>query len=123
MKKLKYFFGYYKKHKKLFVLDFGCALFMSILDLIFPIFTQRIVDGVLPTGNAGILMKFCIFLICLQVVRNILGYIQKTHNRHNLYCGIDYTKHKTCITFFSRLGVTAIAGRVIKKLDKLISGS
>jgi len=75
MKKLKYFFGYYKRHKKLFTLDFGCAFFMSILDLIFPIFTQRAVDKILPSGNMGLLTKFCIFLIVLQIVRNILGYI------------------------------------------------
>ena len=124
MKKLKYFFGYYKRHKKLFLLDFGCAFFMSILDLVFPVFTQRAVDRVLPSGNAELLMKFCIFLIGLQIVRNILGYIV-IYWGHGLGLKIRYDmrndlfKHlqKLSLSYFDNVKTGEMMSRIMGDLE------
>lgn len=124
MKKLKYFFGYYRRHKKLFTLDFGCAFFMSILDLVFPIFTQRAVDKILPSGNIGLLTKFCIFLIVLQIVRNILGYIV-IYWGHGLGLKIRYDmrndlfKHlqKLSLSYFDNIRTGEMMSRIMGDLE------
>lgn len=124
MKKLRYFFGYYKRHKKLFILDFGCAFFMSILDLIFPVFTQRVVDRVLPGGDMGVLVKFCIFLIGLQVLRNILGYIV-IYWGHGLGLKIRYDmrndlfKHlqKLSLSYFDNVKTGEMMSRIMGDLE------
>lgn len=124
MKKLSYFFGYYRRHKKLFILDFGCAFFMSILDLIFPIFTQRVVDRVLPGGDIGILIKFCIFLVVLQVVRNILSYIV-IYWGHGLGLKIRYDmrndlfKHlqKLSLSYFDNVKTGEMMSRIMGDLE------
>ncbi|GLI55192.1 multidrug ABC transporter ATP-binding protein [Propionigenium maris DSM 9537] len=124
MKKLRYFFGYYTRHKKLFILDFGCAFFMSILDLIFPVFTQRVVDRVLPGGDMGLLLKFCIFLIVLQGVRNILSYIV-IYWGHGLGLKIRYDmrndlfKHlqKLSLSYFDNVKTGEMMSRIMGDLE------
>ena len=41
---LKHFFSYYKPHKRLFIIDFSCAVFVAIIDLFFPIAVQWFID-------------------------------------------------------------------------------
>jgi len=49
--KLTDIFERFKPHKKLFILDFSSAFFMVMIDLAFPVFTQRIIDVELPNKN------------------------------------------------------------------------
>lgn len=126
MKKLKYFFGYYRRHRGLFVLDFGCAFFMSILDLIFPVFTQRIVDRVLPEHEVGLLIKFCIFLGVLQIVRGILSYIV-IYWGHGLGLKIRYDmrndlfKHlqKLSLSYFDNIKTGEMMSRIMGDLEMI----
>lgn len=124
MKKLKYFFSYYKRHRGLFILDFGCAFAMSILDLIFPLFSQRIIDRVLPEGNIPVLIKFCIFLGVLQIVRNILSYIV-IYWGHGLGLKIRYDmrndlfKHlqKLSLSYFDNIKTGEMMSRIMGDLE------
>ena len=43
---LKQFFSYYKPYKRLFLIDFMCAIISAVLELIFPIAVNRVIDEV-----------------------------------------------------------------------------
>lgn len=124
MRKLKYFFSYYKRHKKLFVLDFGCAFMMAILDLIFPLFTQKVVDKVLPGHDIPLLIKFCIFLGILQIIRSILSYIV-IYWGHGLGLKIRYDmrndlfKHlqKLSLSYFDNVKTGDMMSRIMGDLE------
>ena len=75
MEKILKFFEYFKKYKKLFFIDFTCAFLMAIIDLIFPVFTQKTIDKIIPKGEMKLLLTAGIFLICLIIARNIFSYI------------------------------------------------
>ena len=72
---LKKFAGYYKNHWKLFVMDIFCAFIMSGLDLVFPLFIQRLIDTYFPNQNFNMVYRIVIILFILYIVRFILQYI------------------------------------------------
>ena len=43
---LKEFFSYYKPYKKLFSIDFGCAILSGVLELLFPVAVNKVIDTV-----------------------------------------------------------------------------
>lgn len=70
---LKKFLSYYKKHKKLLILDLVCVLFMSLVDIVFPFLTRFIINGNAKTVD--ILIYIGISLIVLYSFRYLLAYI------------------------------------------------
>ena len=52
---LKAFLAYYKPHRRLFLLDFGCAVLSGLLELGFPLAVKAFVDQLLPRHNWGLI--------------------------------------------------------------------
>jgi ATP-binding cassette, subfamily B, bacterial len=48
---IKRFFSYYRPHKKLFYIDFFCAMLVGLLELGFPLAVSWFIDEMLPEGN------------------------------------------------------------------------
>ncbi len=72
---LKRFISYYKPHKKLFAIDMFFALLLSVFDLVFPIFTRRLINEVIPEGNMRILLNWTIIMLLIIFLRYISQYI------------------------------------------------
>ena len=72
---LKEFFSYYKPYKKLFSIDFGCAILSGILELLFPVAVNKVIDTVLPTGNFKTIILVCSLLFALYLFSMTLNYI------------------------------------------------
>lgn len=72
---LKRFVSYYKPHKKLFFIDMFFALLISVFDLIFPIYSRKMINEVIPAGRMDILLKMTIAMIFLFIIRYISTYI------------------------------------------------
>lgn len=53
---LKRFAEYYRPHRALFALDFGCALVAGLLELAFPIAVAAFLDQLLPTNNWSLIV-------------------------------------------------------------------
>lgn len=53
------FLEYYGPHKRLFALDFSCAVFSAILELAFPLFVNYVVDKLLPGGDLALTLLAC----------------------------------------------------------------
>ena len=54
---LKEFFAYYRPHRALFLVDFGCAVLSGLLELGFPMAVKAFVDLLLPRGDATALVR------------------------------------------------------------------
>lgn len=72
---LKEFFSYYKPYKKLFSIDFGCAILSGVLELLFPVAVKKVIDTVLPTGNFKTIILVCSLLFALYLFSMTLNYI------------------------------------------------
>lgn len=72
---LKEFFSYYKPYKKLFSIDFGCAILSGVLELLFPVAVNKVIDTVLPTGSFKTIILVCSLLFALYLFSMTLNYI------------------------------------------------
>lgn len=69
------FFSYYRPHRKLFVLDFSCAVVVAVLELAFPLAVQWFIDTLLPAGNWSMIVAVSTVLALLYVLSTFLQYI------------------------------------------------
>ncbi|MEE1611460.1 ABC transporter ATP-binding protein [Microvirga sp. CF3016] len=65
---LKRFFAYYRPHRRLFVLDFSCAVASGLLELGFPIAVKLFIDTLLPTGQWGLIALASALLLAVYVL-------------------------------------------------------
>src|SRR5699024_10419300 len=75
---IKKFFSYYKPYKKLFIIDFSCAVFAAILELIFPVAVNKVIDQILPNGSLKTILMVSVVLFALYVLSMSLNYIVVT---------------------------------------------
>lgn len=65
---LRRFFTYYRPHRKLFVLDFSCALVSGLLELAFPLAVQGFIDELLPGQDWGLITAAGLALLLIYLV-------------------------------------------------------
>ena len=69
------FFTYYKPHKRLFIIDFSSAIFVAILELLFPVAVQWFIDELLPTGDWGMITKISALLLLTYIISTVMNFI------------------------------------------------
>ncbi|WDR01426.1 ABC transporter ATP-binding protein [Devosia algicola] len=57
------FFAYYLPYKRLFLLDFGCAVLAGVLELGFPLAVKLFIDTLLPGQNWGLIAAVAALLL------------------------------------------------------------
>ncbi len=72
---LKRFFAYYRPHKRLFILDFSCAILSGLLELGFPLAVKSFVDRLLPSQNWGLILGATAGLLVIYMLNTALQYI------------------------------------------------
>ncbi|NTW72431.1 MAG: ABC transporter ATP-binding protein [Eubacteriaceae bacterium] len=72
---IKKFSKYYIPHIRLFVLDFSCAFFMSISDLMFPLLVAFIIDDIIPAKNLSLFLTISALILIIYMIRAGLNYI------------------------------------------------
>jgi ATP-binding cassette subfamily B protein len=72
---LKQFFSYYRPHRKLFIIDFGCAIIVALLELAFPLAVQWFIDSLLPNGNWSTIVSVSAGLLALYIGSTFLQFI------------------------------------------------
>jgi ATP-binding cassette subfamily B protein len=78
---IKRFYSYYIPHKRLFIIDFSCAVFVALLELAFPLAVQWFIDTLIPgdewsaiiSVSFGLLLVY-IFSTFMQFVVNYWGH-------------------------------------------------
>lgn len=82
------FFKYYKPYKGLFMLDFGSAVFVGVLELIFPLITSLFIDRLLPTKNWNMIVLGAVGLLLVFAFVTVLKFIV-TYWGHKLGTNIE----------------------------------
>ena len=71
---LKRFLAYYKPHKLIFTLDMLAALFVSLIGILYPIVTRKMLNELIPERQYKMIVIFGCALLSLYGVRMLLNY-------------------------------------------------
>ena len=71
---LKRFISYYGPHKKLFTLDMLASLLVSVIGLLYPMITRKMMNEWIPEKNLRMLVTFGIVLFIMYVIRMLLRF-------------------------------------------------
>ena len=67
------FFSYYGRYKRLFFLDFGCAVLAGLLELGFPLAVKLFVDELLPGRDWGLIAAVAAALLAIYAINTALS--------------------------------------------------
>ncbi|EPG0885419.1 TPA: ABC transporter ATP-binding protein [Listeria monocytogenes] len=85
---LKRFFSYYKPYRTLFIIDFGCAVLAAILELVFPVAVNHVIDTLLPGKDFGLIITAALALLFFYILNTFMQYIV-TYFGHMLGLNIE----------------------------------
>ena len=66
---LKKFVKYYKPHKVTFAIDMICSFFFSVVGLLYPMITQKILDEYIPNGMIKEILILSSVLLAVYFIR------------------------------------------------------
>ncbi|SON53789.1 putative multidrug export ATP-binding/permease protein [Hartmannibacter diazotrophicus] len=123
---LKDFFAYYAPYKRLFLLDFGCAVLSGLLTLSFPLAVAAFVDKLLPSGDWSLILLAIAGLIVVYIVNaglmavvtywgHVLGISIETEMRRQAF---DHLQ-KLSFRFFDKQKTGHLIGRLTKDLEEI----
>lgn len=72
---MKTFFGYFKPHYKLFVLDLSCAFVACLIDLMFPLVSRRAMNQLLPHKEYEVFFIIMIIAAIAFILRSLMNYV------------------------------------------------
>lgn len=99
---LRRFFSYYKPYRKLFMLDFCCAVVLAILELGFPLAVSYLIDTLLPEENWAYIIVACSILLVIYVINTLLSYVV-TYWGHMLGINIETDMRKALFNHVQKL--------------------
>ncbi len=120
------FASYYRPHRKLFALDFSCAVISGVLELGFPIAVGLFVDQLLPEGNWTVIIAAAAALLGLYLINtglmvivtywgHVLGISIETELRRRAF---DHLQ-KLSFGFYDNQKTGHLVGRVTKDLEEV----
>ncbi|WP_126425379.1 ABC transporter ATP-binding protein [Brevibacillus marinus] len=120
------FFAYYRPYKRLFLLDFGCAVLAGLLELTFPIAVNVFIDDLLPGGQWELILWASLGLVALYALSAVLTYIVnywghmlginiETDMRRKLYAHIQ----KLSFRFFDNAKTGHLIGRLTNDMNMI----
>src|SRR5690606_30259738 len=120
------FSSYYRPHRRLFALDFSCAVLSGVLELAFPIAVQLFIDRLLPGQDwnmialaaAGLLALYLFNTGLLMVVTywgHVLGINIETEMRRKSF---DHLQ-KLSFRFYDNQKTGHLVARVTKDLEEI----
>jgi ATP-binding cassette, subfamily B, bacterial len=72
---IKRFFSYYRPHRKLFYIDFACAVLVGLLELGFPLAVSWFIDSLLPDGNWSTILAVSAGLLVLYLLSSSMQFV------------------------------------------------
>lgn len=99
---LRRFFSYYHPYKKLFILDFSCAVFAGLLELAFPVAVNKFIDDLLPGQDWPLILIACVALLAIYALNTVMQYIV-TYWGHMLGINIETDMRKKMFDHIQKL--------------------
>ncbi len=126
MSALRRFASYYRPHRKLFVLDFGCAVLSGLLELAFPLTVRAFVDHLLPARNWQLIAISAVGLVVLYLLNtgliaivtywgHALGIALETEMRRRAF---DHLQ-RLSFSFYDEQRTGHLIARVTKDLEDI----
>jgi len=126
MSPVRRFAGYYRPHRRLFLLDFGCAILSGLLELAFPLAVRAFVDRLLPGHDWGLIAAFAAGLVALYLVNtglmavvtywgHVLGIALETEMRRRAF---DHLQ-RLSFSFYDEQKTGHLIARVTKDLEDI----
>jgi ATP-binding cassette, subfamily B, bacterial len=123
---LRRFFAHYRPYRRLFALDFGCAVISGVLELGFPIAVTLFVDRLLPSGDWGLVVLAAVGLLVVYLTNTALIAIV-TYWGHMLGINIETDMRRTAFDHLQRLSFSYfdeqktghLVGRLTKDLEEI----
>ncbi|MGX1787478.1 ABC transporter ATP-binding protein [Bosea sp. NPDC055332] len=123
---LRRFFAYYRPHRGLFLLDFGCAVISGLLELGFPIAVKLFVDQLLPSANWSLILLASFGLLAIYLINaglmvvvtywgHMLGINIETEMRRKAF---DHLQ-KLSFGWFDNQKTGHLVGRLTKDLEEI----
>ncbi len=121
---LRQFFAYYRPHRRLFLIDFSCAVVSGLLELAFPLAVRTFVDRLLPSQNWGLILGATAGLLGIYAVNtglqytvnywgHVLGISIETEMRRRIF---DHFQ-KLSFRFYDNQKTGHLVARVTKDLE------
>jgi ATP-binding cassette subfamily B protein len=123
---LRRFFAYYRPHRRLFALDFSCAVVSGVLELGFPMAVGLFVDRLLPGQNWSLILLSAAILLAIYVLNtgllvvvnywgHMLGINIETELRRRSF---DHLQ-KLSFRFYDNQKTGHLVARVTKDLEEI----
>ena len=120
------FFSYYRPHRRLFLLDFSCAVVSGLLELAFPLAVKAFVDRLLPSQNWGLILGASLGLLAIYLLNtglqytvnywgHVLGISIETEMRRKIF---DHLQ-KLSFRFYDNQKTGRLVARVTKDLEEV----
>ena len=118
---LRQFLALYRPHRRLFLLDFGCAILSGLLELGFPMAVRGFVDQLLPTSNWTLIVAASAALLLVYLLNTALMAIV-TYWGHQLGINIETELRRRAFAHIQRLSLTFFdnqrTGHLVARLTK-----
>ncbi|MEM9430900.1 MAG: ABC transporter ATP-binding protein [Pseudomonadota bacterium] len=123
---LRTFFSYYRPWRRLFWLDFGCAVASGLLELAFPIAIKAYIDFLLPSGNMPLILLAAVGLLVIYLVNaglmavvvywgHMLGINIETEMRRKAFDQLQ----RLSFSYFDRQRTGTLVARVTRDLEEI----
>ena len=123
---LRQFFAYYRPHRRLFLLDFGCAVISGLLELGFPMAVRAFIDHLLPSQDWGLIVLASAGLLGVYLANSglmavvtywghVLGINIETEMRRRAF---DHLQ-KLSFRFYDNQKTGHLVARVTKDLEEV----
>jgi ATP-binding cassette, subfamily B, bacterial len=123
---LRQFLAYYRPHKRLLLLDFGCAALSGMLELGFPMAVRGFIDHLLPVQDLALILAAIAALLTIYLVNgalmavvtywgHVLGIAIETELRRRAF---DHLM-KLSFRFFDGQKTGHLVGRLTKDLEEI----
>ncbi len=121
---LRQFLAFYRPHKRLVALDFGCAALSGMLELGFPMAVRAFVDRLLPSGDLNLIVLAVLALLAVYVANaalmavvtywgHVLGIAIETELRRRAFDHLLTLPHR----FYDNQKTGHLVGRMTKNLE------
>jgi len=123
---IRQFLRYYRPHRRLLALDFGCAALSGVLELMFPMAVRAVIDQLLPQQDlyvitvavAGLFVVYLLNSGLMAIVTyygHVLGIAIETELRRRAF---DHLQ-KLSLSFYDNQKTGHLVGRITKDLEEI----
>ena len=120
------FAGYYKPHMRMFVLDLCCALVISLVDILFPVFTRKVLYDYIPNQMMRTFALMAVLMLVMFIIRTAaqwfvtyLGHVMGVHIEADMRADIFAHMQKLGFNFYDKNRTGLLMSRVTTDLFEI----